>query len=73
MTFLNTSLYYENLTTNQPQLMCCAEECGCQFGNKIIKSVFAEKGCRSFSVELGPIITVLQTVYPTRTADNGEE
>jgi hypothetical protein len=25
------------------------------------------------SVELGPIFTVLQNVYPTRTADNGEE
>jgi hypothetical protein len=37
------------------------------------------KGCSprrdvgQLSVELGPIITVLQNVYPTGTTDNGEE
>ena len=53
--------------------MCYTEECGCKLNNKGTKRVYAEQGCRSFSVELGPIITVLQTVYPTRTADNAEE
>jgi hypothetical protein len=73
MTFLNTSHYYENLTINQPQLMCYAEESDCQTTIKEPKGCSPRGVVGQLSVELGPIIAVLQNVYPTRTAYSGEE